>query len=112
MVKEVITSTNIIAPRVSLLDDIALALDEQSIVLANWSSLALTLGVPRQMLKQFERRSTQSLVYRLFVCLEVTHPQMKLKTLMDSLESMNRKDLVKILRNRKLAGKLSGQRSW
>jgi len=109
MVKEVITSTNIIAPRVSLLDDIALALDEQSKVLANWSNLALKLGVPRQMLKQFERRSTQSPIYRLFEYLKVTHPQMRLKTLMDALESMNRNDLLKILRDRKLEGKLNEQ---
>jgi len=104
MVKEVFTSTNVIAPRVSLLDDIALTLDEQSKVLANWRSLALTLGVPRQMLKQFERRSTQSPTYGMFEYLKVTHPQMTLKILKDALEFMNRKDLLKILRDQKLEG--------
>ena len=111
MVKEVFTSTSVIAPRVSLLDDIALALDEQSKVLANWRSLKLKLGVPPQMLKQFERRSTQSPTYRLFEYLKVTHPQMTLKILKDALELMNRNDLLKILRDRKLEGKRSEERS-
>jgi len=109
MVKEVITSPNVVAPRVSLLDDIALALDERSMVLGNWSNLALRLGVPRKTLKQFERRSTQSPTYRLFEYLEVTHPQMTLKILKDVLELMNRKDLLNILRDQKLEGKLIGQ---
>jgi len=108
MVKEVFTSSDVIAPRISLLDDIALALDEQSKVWANWSSLALKLGVPRQTLKQFERRSTQSPTYRLFEYLKATHPQMTLKTLKDALESMGRKDLLRLLRDQTLPGKFTG----
>ena len=106
MVKDVITSRNGVAPQVGLLDDIALALDEWSMILGNWSSLALKLGVPRKTLKQFERRSTQSPTNRLLVglYLEVTHPQMTLKILKDALGLMNRKDLLTILRDQKLDG--------
>ena len=107
MVKEVITSSNVVAPQVDLLDDIVLALDERS--KANWSSLAVKLGVSRQKVKQFERRSTESPTCRLFECLEVIHPEMTLRTLKDALKSMNRKDLLEILREQKLDGKFTGQ---
>jgi len=109
MVKDVITSPNGVAPQVGLLDDIALALDEWSMILGNWSSLALKLGVPRKTLKQFERRSTQSPTNRLFEYLEVTHPQMTLKILKDALGLMNRKDLLTILRDQKLDGEFTAQ---
>jgi len=99
----------VVAPRVGLLDDLALALDERSKVLGNWSGLAIELGVPRKTFKQFERRSTQSPTGQLFEYLEGTHPQMTLKSLKDALELMNKNNLLKILRDRKLAGKFYGQ---
>ena len=93
-----------VASRDVLLDDIALALDEQSKCLANWSKLAQKLGVQREMLKQFERRSTQSPTSNLFEHLRATSPQMNLKTLKNALEMMKRNDVLRILQDGKLDG--------
>ena len=107
MVQDAITSRNIEAhsPRADLLDDIALKLDDQSPVLANWSSLAAKLGVPRKTFKLFERRSVQSPTHNMFEYLAATRPHLTLTALKDAFELMNRNDLLQILRNQDLRGK-------
>ena len=89
----------------SLLDEIALKLDVQSMTLANWSSLALKLGVPRNTFKPFERRSTQSPTNQLFEYLGSTCPHMTVKTVEEALTKMERKDLLAILHEKSPQGK-------
>ena len=101
LVNERITSrsTEVPSPRVGVLDEIALALDVNSKVLANWGKLALALKVPRKIFKQFERRSVQSPTNQLFEYLASTCPQMTLKPLKEALKRMTRNDLLKLLLN-------------
>ena len=108
LVKDAISSRNIELPshRAGLLDEIALALDARSLVLANWSRLALQLGVPRKELKEFERRSMQSPTNNMFEYLAATRPQMTLKTVKDALALMYRNDVLRILYDQNLEGKL------
>lgn len=100
-VQEVITSQNIQAPslRAGLLDEIALALDSTSPVLANWHNLALKLGVPRKTCWELGRRSTQNPTNQLFQYFAASRPQMTLKILKDALLFIARNDLLKILQN-------------
>ena len=109
MVSEAITSRHPVSPspNVSLLDEIALKLDVQSMTLANWSSLALKLGVPRETVKLFERRSTQSPTNQLFEYVGSTCPHMTVKTLEEALTKMERKDLLAILHEKSPQGKLN-----
>ena len=53
---DVITSPSneVPSPKVGLLDKIALALDGTSLVVSNWYTLALNLGVPRKTCWNFE----------------------------------------------------------
>ena len=92
------------APSASLLDEIALALDATSLVLANWYRLAIKLGVPRKDCWNFERRSTQSPTNELFQYLEATSPQMTLKKLRETLQELNRMDLLCYLDEQGLEG--------
>ncbi|XP_066021739.1 uncharacterized protein [Pocillopora verrucosa] len=98
-VKDIITSRNIQAPSptAGLLDEIALALDVTSLVLSSWSNLAIKLGVPRKTCWEFERRSTDDPTHNLLRYLVTTCPEIKLKSLKDALDSMKRKDVLKIL---------------
>lgn len=100
-----------VAPRDGLLDDLALALDVQSKCLANWRKLAQKLGVEQQVLKQLERRSTESPANKLFEYLRATSPQMKLKTLKESLGMMKRNDVLRILQERNLDGRFFNKQS-
>ena len=92
------------SPSTSLLDEIALALDATSLVLANWYQLAIQLGVPRDDCWNFERRSTQSPTNELFQYLEVTRPQMTLKKLKQTLHELKRMDLLYYLDKQSLEG--------
>ena len=112
-VHEVITSRNIQAPspRAGLLDEIALALDGTSPVLANWYNLAIKLGVPREACWEFERCSTQNPTNQLFQHLETTRPLMTLKELKEALKSTERKDLLETLENQNMEGMFNAQKS-
>ena len=92
------------SPSASLLDEIALALDVTSLVLANWYHLAIKLGVPRKDCWNFERRSTQSPTNELLQYLEATRPMMTLKKLKDSLHELKRMDLLYYLEEQSLEG--------
>ena len=82
-----------------LLDEIALALDSTSQVLANWHHLAMKLGVPRKTCLELGRRSTQNPTGQLFQYFAASRPQMTLKSLKDALCFIERNDLVKILQD-------------
>ena len=103
-VKDIITSRNIQAPSADLLDEIALALDVTSLVLSSWSNLAIKLGVPRKTCWEFERRSTDDPTHNLLRYLVTTCPEIKLKSLKDALDSMKRKDVLKILQEQNQGG--------
>ena len=107
LVSKEITSRHSVgpSPNGSLLDEIALKLDVQSKILANWSSLALKLGVPSKTFKLFERRSTQSPTNQLFEYVGSTCPHMTVKTLEEALTKMERKDLLAILHEKIPQGK-------
>ena len=108
MVSEAITSRNLVAPSPNIsLNEIALKLDVQSMTLANWSSLAVKLGVPRKTFELFDRRSTQSPTNHLFEYLGSTCPRMTVKTLEEALTKMERKDLLAILHEKSPQGKLN-----
>ena len=109
MVSEAITSRHPVAPSPngSLLDEIALKLDVQSMTLANWRSLAVKLGVPSKTFKLFERRSTQSPTNQLFEYLGSTCPHMTVKTLEEAMKKMERNDLLAILLEKSPQGKLN-----
>ena len=98
------------SPSASLLDEIALALDATSPVLANWYQLAIKLGVPRKNCWKFERRSTQSPTNELFQYLEATRPQMTLKELKDILHLMERNNLLDHLTSQGLEGNVNFSR--
>jgi len=100
-VVEVITSPNIEAPSLpsGLLDEIALALDSTSTVLANWYHLAKKLGVSRKTCWELGRRSTQNPTSQLFQYFATYRPQMKIKILKEALRLTERNDLLKILQN-------------
>lgn len=74
-----------------------MALDVTSLALSSWSSLAIELGVPRKTCWEFERRSTDNPTHNLLHYLVTTCPEMKLRSLKDALDSIQRKDLLKIL---------------
>ena len=107
-VQDVITSLSVQAPspRDGLLDEIALALDGTSLVLANWFTLAIKLRVPRKICWEFERRSTESPTSRIFQYLAATCPEMTLTMLKEALVLMERKDLMNILEKERLGGNL------
>ena len=92
------------SPSAGLFDEIALALDATSLVLANWYQLAIQLSVPREDCWNFERRSTQSPTNELFQYLEATRPQMTLEKLKDSLHDLKRMDLLDYLDKQSLEG--------
>ena len=94
------------SPTVGLLDEIALALDRTSLVLSNWYTLGLNLGVPRKTCWTFERRSTENPTGRLFQYLATTFPQKTLLSLKEALDSIERKDLVNFLHEEELRGKV------
>lgn len=94
------------SPTVSLLDEIALALDGTSLVLSNWYTLAIKLGVPRKTCWEFERRSTENPTGRLFQYLAITCPQTTLLSLREALDSMKRNDLIKFLHDEKLGDEM------
>jgi len=100
-VREVITSPRMEASLLpsGLLDEIALALDSSSPVLANWRHLAMKLGVSRESCLELGRRSTQNPTSQLFQYFAAYRPQMTLKTLNEALRSIERNDLMKILQN-------------
>ena len=108
-VVDVITSQSYEAPslRAGLLDAIALALDAKSMVLSNWYTLAVRLGVPRKTCWEFERRSTENPTGRLFQYLATNCPHVTLLSLGKALDSIQRKDLIKLLREENLRGKIS-----
>ena len=99
-----------------LLDEIAFALDSQSLIsVANWSNLSRKLHVPFKVLWQFHHQSSRLwrpdvITYKLFEYLSDTFPQMTLKPLKEALEVMKRLDVLKILQDQNLRGKLNGQR--
>ena len=99
------------SPTVSLLDEIAFALDRTSLVLSNWYTLALKLSVSRKTCWTFERRSTENPTGRLFQYLATTCPQKTLLSLKEALDSIKRKDLVNFLHEEKLRGKVSNTAS-
>ena len=107
-VQDVITSRSVQAPspRAGLLDEISLALDGTSMVLANWLTLAIKLRVPRKTCWEFERRSTESPTSRIFQYLAATCPEMTLTRLKEALVLVERKDLMKILEEESLGGNL------
>ena len=97
-------TSNPYSPWACLFDEIALALDATSLVLANWYQLAIQLDVPREDCWNFERRSTQSPINELFQYLEATRPQMTLMKLKEALHELKRMDLVDYLDKQSLEG--------
>ncbi|XP_022802850.1 uncharacterized protein LOC111340292 isoform X2 [Stylophora pistillata] len=103
-VVDVITSRSIEAPlpRAGLLDELALALDKKSLVLSNWFTLALKLGVPRKTCWTFERQSNENPTGRLFQYLATSRPQLTLKSLTEALDSIERRDLMNFFKKEKV----------
>lgn len=95
---------DIMGSKPGLLDEIALALDGTSLVLANWYRLALKFCVPRKDCWKFESLSTQNPTNELFQHLEATRPQMTLKELKETLLSMKRNDLLDFFNNQSQKG--------
>ena len=101
MVGREITSRNIdtSSTRFGCLDQLALELDGESLVLGNWQSLAQKLGVRFQSLKMLERKSysNREATFQLFMHLRFRHRSMTVKTLKEALAKMKRGDVLKIL---------------
>ena len=110
-----ITSRNIdtSSTRFGCLDQLALELDGESLVLGNWKSLAQKLGVLFTSLKMFQEKSysNRGATIELFEYLH-SHPSMTIKTLKEALAKMKRDDVLKILQeylyNRYPSGKFDG----
>lgn len=100
MVSREITSRNIdtSSTRFGCLDQLALELDGESLVLGNWKSLAQKLGVPFTSLKMLQEKSysNREATFKLFRYL-YNHTSMTVKTLKEALAKMKRDDVLKIL---------------
>ena len=93
------------ASTVSLLDEIALALDGGSKSgWEDWHHLARKIGVRSEDCRKFGRLPTQSPTKELFQYLEVTRPQMTMKKLMETLHELERMDLLYYLNEQGLEG--------
>ena len=95
------------SPTAGLLYEIALALDGTSLVLSNWYTLALKLGVSRRACRVFERLLRENPTGRMFQYLAFTCPHRTLLSLKKALKSIERRDLVKYLNKEKLKGRVS-----
>lgn len=95
------------SPRAGILDELALALDGRSLVLSNWYTLAIKLGVQRITCWTFERRSTENPTGKLFQYLATSCPQLTLNSLKEALDSIDRRDLMNFLKNKNLGGNIS-----
>lgn len=112
VVSREITSRNIdtSSTRFGCLDQLALELDGESLVLGNWLSLAHNLGVKFTSLKMLQeksysnRRATAELIRYLGA-------RMKVKTLKKGLAKMKRGDMLKIFQESfylRFSGKFDG----
>lgn len=117
MVSKEITSRNIdtSSTRFGFLDQLALELDGESLVLGNWQSLAQKLGVTFTSLKMLQgksssnRRATSELFRHLSIYQSIT-----VKTLKEALAKMKRDDVLKMLQepyHDHVTGKFDGQTS-
>ena len=108
MVSREITSLDIdtSSTRFGCLDQLALELDGESLVLGNWKSLAQTLGVPVTSLKMFQEKSysNREATFELFSYLS-RHSSMTVKTLKKALAKMKRHDVIENLQE---SGKFNG----
>ena len=95
------------SPRAGILDELALALDGRSLVLSNWYTLAIKLGVQRITCWTLERRSAENPTGRLFQYLATSCPKLTLRSLKEALDSIERRDLMDVLKNKNLEGKVS-----
>ncbi|PFX26581.1 Kinesin light chain [Stylophora pistillata] len=88
--------------KAGLLDEIALALDGSSLILSNWKTLAVSLGVSREACRELERQSMESPTGKLFQYLATSVPEMKLSSLKEALRSVERKDLINFLQEQNI----------
>ena len=114
VVSREITSRNIdtSSTRFGCLDQLALELDGESLVLGNWKSLAQKLGVPFTTLKMLQEKSysNRGATVELFRYL-YKQTSMTVKTLKEALAKMKRDDVLKILQEsyyRRASGKFDG----
>lgn len=114
VVSREITSRNIdtSSTRFGCLDQLALELDGESLVLGNWKSLAQKLRVPftsLEMLREevyYNREATFELFRYLY-----EHPSMTVKTLKEALVKMKRDDVLQIFQESnylRVSGKFDG----
>lgn len=110
VVSREITSRNIdtSSTKFGCLDQLALELDGESLVLGNWESLALKLGVFTSLtMLQEKSYSHREATFALFRCL-YRHPSMTVKALKEALAKMKGEDVLKIFHHCRVSSKFDG----
>jgi len=79
------------------LDHLALCLDRNMRLIANWKQLARDLNVDEDVIKKLEHYKGQSPTIRLFEHREVTQPQLTIQQLRKAMLDIRRNDLCCLL---------------
>ena len=80
-----------------IIGEIAYLLDIQKSGVKNWSFLAPKLGIPRKIFKSFENSSTDNPTENLFEILIVHFPKLTVGELIDHLEAIKRRDVIRAI---------------
>lgn len=100
--------------RFGVLDELAHALDGDSLVLGNWINLALKLGIPVKFPDSVRERSSsiRKSSINLFEYLSITYPKMAIKSVKEALEVMKRDDVLEIIQDQYLQGELDSLKTY
>ena len=79
------------------IQQLALCLDREMRLIANWKHLSLELKVDANVITHLEQYSDLSPTIRLFDYLEVTQPDLTIQQLKQALSEIKRNDLVRLL---------------
>ena len=116
MVRKEIVSQKVGASstRFGVLDELAYALDGDSLVLGNWINLAQKLRIPIKIPDSVRERfsSIRKSSINLFEYLSVTYPKMALKSVKETLEVMKRDDVLEIIQDQYLQGELDSLKTY
>ncbi|KAJ7326133.1 hypothetical protein OS493_027984 [Desmophyllum pertusum] len=85
--------STILTDKPELIQQLALCLDREMRFVPNWKHLARKMLVDEDVIKRLEQHSDYSPTIRLFDHLEVTQPDLTIKTLRKALSEIRRNDL-------------------
>ena len=89
--------TDVFRKNPDLIEQLALCLDREMRPIPNWKHLSQELKVDAYVITRLEQYSDFSPTIRLFQYLEVTQPDLTIRTLKQALIDLSRNDLVSLL---------------